>query len=242
MIQEKTNIKFRNSTMKCSIFIFSLLSASLCMAFSPARAISQDSIDAIVASVNAEINSGACLEFLDESGPNLEYHNIIRNLYIKDRGYSFYYYVIPNYIVEYSIGYNPKKGVIEYRYTPNKYDLTQGSDRIILTDEAPVSRKVAKSLSRLISAATEPAQLKHFEDFYHLNDSIGWGFIRENGDIYEFHDKDGNAAQCWSPSVGNSKELVQIMETVCQLVEDGKSKEISSLKPDIDRLTKKFGK
>ena len=229
--------------MKRSIFIFSLLSASLCMAFSPARAISQDSINAIAASVNADIESGRCLEFLNDGGPNAGYHKAIRDLYIKDREYTFSYYVTPSLESEYSLGYNSAKGTLEYNHTSwEDYSNHTGSDRKIETAAVPIPADLARSLSELVSAAVAPSHLRHFVRSFSLNDSIGWEFVRVDGVTHEFHDKDGNAAQCMSPNAGNSKELVQIMETVCQLVEDGKSKEISSLKPDIDRLTKKFGK
>lgn len=225
-------------------FLIPFLLAGMCLVVRPAYAISQDSIDVKVASTNADINSGACLEYIEESGPNVEYHKTIRNLYVKDRGYEFSYYVIPSFGIEYSLGYNSGKSALEYRYTSSENQTAHpGSDRTIETAAVVVPEDFAQLLSELISAAVEPSHVRHYVRTVQLEDeNVGWELIRLDGDIHEFYDKSGNAAQCWSPMAGNCKELVQLMQTICRLVEENKPDELANLKPDIRTLAEKFGK
>lgn len=204
--------------------------------------IPQDSIDVTIENFNAEIESGSCLEFIDDSYLHNEYHTTIRDLYIKNRGYEFSYFVTPSLGVEYGLGYNPVKSTLEYRFNDWENNRAHpGTDRTIETVTIPVREDFARSLSDLISAAVDPSHLRHYvRSFYLDKDSVGWESIRGDGNVYEFFDKSGNGAKCWSPVAGNSKELVQLMETICHLIEDNKPDELVNLITKIRTLTEKF--
>ncbi|MCQ2074524.1 MAG: hypothetical protein MJY77_04930 [Bacteroidaceae bacterium] len=162
------------------------------------------------------------------------YNNNVHKLFIGENNYDFSYIVEPSLMSEYCLAYDKEAGELVYKIVTGKnvWSVTRDGEGQYSAEETTlkVPEAVGTSLSTLVMLATESSKL-----FDPANDVFGL-----DGVTYEFTHSNGITAECWSPRNGNCRQLVDMMETVCQLVKENKADDIMRLTPSVYGLINGF--
>lgn len=161
------------------------------------------------------------------------YSDSLHNLFIGDRSYDFSCIIMPSLMNESCLAYDKEAGELVYQVAK---DVVWGAVNSGTTTEfsaekftVKVPEPVGTGLSTLVMLATESSKLYQPKDIKGLD-----------GTTYEFSHPNGIVAKCWSPRNGNCRQLVDMIESVCKLVEENNPDELTRLLPSVYGLINGF--
>lgn len=162
------------------------------------------------------------------------YSDSLHNLFIGDRSYDFSCIIMPSLMKESCLAYDKEAGELVYQVAKDVVwgVVNKGTDKELSAEKytLQVSEPIGTGLSVLVMLATESSKLYKPQE----------GIAGLDGTTYEFSHSNGIVAKCWSPRNGNCLQLVDMMQSVCKLVEENNSDELTRLLPSVYGLINGF--
>lgn len=165
-------------------------------------------------------------------GVSDHYTSYVMDTIIGHGGCTFAYISRPSFEPEYGLAYDRRTKTLTYSRVECEcmniwYCLQAGRKDYSLTRcSVSIPQELGDSLNMLMSAAIATAVIP-------VDDEIMFG---EDGTSYQFI-ANFYSAKCWSPEGGNNAKLVNLMDTICQLVKDHNVDKLVGMMPQIRRLT-----